>query len=624
MDIVAVPMTLLAGRAAALMGWLAHATGRLAGGIVWFARRGTPWAVIIAALLGTGAWRSVEEARAASAALPRPEPVGLADVVDLRATGWVGTSSIVRGPYLDSTSYGAPVQRWYYLLIDPTDDAVAMVARSADRLEERRTRTIVARVAIDPAAVASALSGLNAGSQAVDPDRYLVELADRRPTELTGDEIASPEGHGLQRSEVVLRGSFVDARPAASGPGWEYLVNDAGRSVIVRSPYAPDALPVDVWGVAATDRLRVQQAAEVPDLQAALDGRRLPERRLLAEGVTPPLRSVSYLPAMMLAVLAVILVIGWLVGYPLFRRGAVPDSISTWRMVPGDEIPADLYGTDRRASQRIVVDGAPARLALFAPDELERRSWQFALRDLAAPAPVTLGDGAAPAVLALASGEGPILVQFNPAPPGLRVASGSVVHARGARPALRLRAAGIDLVAAFSSSAERDRALVAILPDRLGAERHDEPPHRDVARPTPMSGDRLAVPVRTAGSVLAAVGALFIAGGAIGLPDAIVGRSALVPSLAQLAVGAGFLAVARGVLLRRGWALSVGFNVGWVGAAISAFLIVAAPQCGLWLAPNLAACEAIGPIGSVAALAAAIGLAYAALAIRRHASAFVH
>ena len=393
--------------------------------------------------------------------------------------------------------------------------------------------------------------------------------------------------------------------------------------MIVRSPYAPDALPVDVWGIATTDRVRAQQAAQVPALQDALDGRRLPERRLLAEGLTPPLPSVSYLPAMILAALATLLATGWLVGYPLFRRAAVPARISTWPMVAGDEVLADLYGTDRRAAERIVVDGAPARLALFAPDELERRSWQFALGDSAGLAPVTRADAAAPAVLALASGEGPILVPFDPAPPDLRVAAGILVHASRARPALRVRAGGVDLVAAFASSDERDRALVAILPGRLGAERDDEPPRREVARPTPTTDDRLPVPVRTAGIVLGAVGALFVAGGALGLPDAIGGRSVLVPALAQLAVGAGFVAVARGVLLRRGWALGVGFNVAWVGAAISAFLIVAAPQCGLWLAPNLAACEAIGPLGSAAALGAAIGLACAAVAIRRHASAFV-
>jgi hypothetical protein len=482
----------------------------------------------------------------------------------------------------------------------------------------------VARVDVDAAAVAEALTGLDAGGLAVDPGRYLVELADRRPSVLTGDGVSTPAARGLTSGEVTLRGTFAGSRPASGGDGWEYLVSEGGRAMIVRSPYAPDALPVDVWGVATTDRVRAQQVAEVPALRDALDGRRLPERRLLAEGVTPPLPSVSFLPAMILGALAVLLATGWLVGYPLFRRSAVPDRISTWPIMAGDEVLADLYGTDRRAGQRIVVDGAPARIALFAPDELERRSWQFALGDSAGLAPATIHDAAAPAVLALASGEGPILLRFDPVPAGLRVASGAVVHAGRARPALRVRASGVDLVAAFASSDERDRALVAILPDRLGAERADEPPRREeVARPTPATVDRLPVPVRTAGIVLGAVGAIFVAGGAVGLPDAIGGRSELVPSLAQLAVGAGFVAVARGVFLRRGWALGLGFNVAWVGAAISAFLIVAAPQCGLWLAPNLAACEAIGPLGSAAALAAAIGLAYAAVAIRRHASVFV-
>ena len=360
-------MNLLATRAAALVGWLAYAIGRLLRGIIWFAPRGVPWALVVAALLGFGAWRSVVDTRATAATLPRPEPVGLADVVDLRAIGWVGTSSIVQGPFLDSSSYGAPVQRWYYLLTDPLDDAVAMVARSPERLEERRLRTIVARVEIDPAAVAGALRGLEAGALRVDPDRYLVELADQRPSALTGETIASPTGRGLEPGQVVLRGSFDEAREAADGDGWEYLAIDQGRAVVVRSPYAPDALPVDVWGVATTDAVRTEQAAAVPELQEALDGRRLPDTRLLAEGVTPPLTEVSYLPAMVLAALAAIILIGWLVGYPVFRRRPIPDRISSWPLLADDEVTADLYGTDRRGPDSITVDGAPARLALYSP-----------------------------------------------------------------------------------------------------------------------------------------------------------------------------------------------------------------------------------------------------------------
>jgi hypothetical protein len=614
----------LASRAAALVAWLAHATERLIGAIIWFAPRGLPWAVVVAALLGLGAWRSIEGAHAEIDAGPRPEPVPLVDVVDLRETGWVGTSSIVRGPFLDSSAYGAPVQRWYYLLVDPGDEEVAMVARSAGRLERRRTRTIVARVILDPDAVSSALSGLDAATLRVDRARYLVELADRRPSALIGDAIASPTGAGLDAAEVVLRGSFDVARAAADGDGWEYLAREGGRAVVVRSPYPPDALPVDIWGVATTDPVRADQAAAVPALREALGDRRLPARRLLAEGVTPPLSEVSFVPAMILAVVAALLVIGWLIGYPIFRRRRLPERVSTWPLEAGDEIPADLYGRDGRGPEAVMADGAPASLARLAPDELERRSWQFALRDAAGVAPV-VGDDAtgAPGVLALTSGEGPILLRLDPPPPGLWLATGTVVHARRERPALRIRAAGIDLVAAFASTVDRDRTIVAILPNRLAGVPDGEPPRAEpIPRPTPI-GDGLPVPLRTAALALAAVGALFIVGGAVGLPDAISGRSELIASLAQLLIGIGLLSVGRGVWLRRDWARSVGFTVGWVGAAVSAFLIVAAPQCGLWLSPNLAACQAVGPVGSAAALAAAIGLAYAALAIRRHGAAFV-
>ena len=615
-------MNLLASRAAALVGWLAHSIGRLLGGIIWFAPRGIPWALVIAALLGVGAWRSVEDARATAATLPRPEPVGLADVVDLRAIGWVGTSSIVHGPFLDSSSYGAPVQRWYYLLIDPLDDTVAMVARSPERLEERRLRTIVARVeSIQPPSRERSTGSTRARCGSTRIATWSSSpISDRRRSRVRRSPRRPAVGWSPVRWCCAARSSM--ARQAADGDGWEYLASDQGRAVVVRSPYPPDALPVDVWGVATTDRVRTQQAAAVPELQDALDGRRLPDTRLLAEGVSPPLTEISYLPAMILAALATILVIGWLVGYPVFRRGPMPDRISSWPLLAADEVTADLYGTDRRGPARIIVDGAPARLALYAPDELDRRSWQFALGETGGPAPVHR-TADMPAVLALSSGEGPILVELDPPPGDLRLASGTVVHAGGARPGLRIRTAGIDLVAAFGSVAERDRAIVAIAPDRLGSVPGDQPPHPEVERRSTPSGGDMPLPVRAAGVVLAAVGALFVAGGAIGLPDAIGGRAELIPSVAQLLVGIGFLAVARGVWLRRGWALGVGFNVGWIGAGISAFLIVAAPQCGLWLAPNLTACEAVGPLGSVAALAAAIGLAYAALAIRRHASAFV-
>ena len=410
----------------------------------------------------------------------------------------------------------------------------------------------------------------------------------------------------------------------ADGVGWEYLVTDGNRALAVRSPYPPEALPVDIWGVATTDRVRAQQAAAVPELRAALGDRELPERRLLAEGVSPPLAEISYLPAMLMAALAALILIGWLIGYPLFRRSPLPDRISTWPLEFGDELAADLFGADRRGGRRAVVDGARGHLALLAEDEVERRSWQFSLRDAVGRAPAGAVDqGTRAHVLTLSSGEGPILLRLDPGSPDIGMTSGTIVHAGGRRPALRLRATNLDLLAAFATTVERDRAAAAIEPSRAGPPREDPPPTRDVERPA-AAASAGPEPLRAAATVFGAVGALFLAGGGIGFAAVMGGDpGGVVPSLGQLAVGLGFAAVARGVWLRRGWAESVGFTVAWIGAAIAAFLIVAAPGCGLWLTPNLVACQAIGPLGSVGALAAAIGLAYAALAIRRYGPSFV-
>jgi len=616
-------MMLVVYRAAAAVGWLAHVVGRVLASAVWFAPRTIPWVLVLASLTALWAWRSIEDARAITVAAPRPVPAGVADIVDLRALGWVGTSTIVRGPFLDSRSYGAPVQRWYYLLLDPRDDAVAIVARSPSRLEERRTRTIAARVTDDPPAVADAVAGLDGEVPGVDPRRYLVELDDR-PLRLTGAGVMTPVSLASNDGTVItLRGEFQRAR-AVDG-AWEYVVRDGGRAVIVRSPHPPDALPVDVWGVAATDRLRTEQALAVPALQAAAGGRRIPDSRLLAEGVTPPLPSVSYVLPMLLAAIAALLVLGWLLGYPLVRRRPLPAGVRTWPLSVGEEIAADLYGVERRGSDRVAVDGAPARLALLPPDELERRRWQYSLREAAggAPGPGGTASGGVPR-LALSSGQGPILLALDPVPPGFGITAGDMIHAGRVRPALRIRAEALDLVAAFASAADRDRAVVAIDPARMGEARSGPPPAR--AAPSPAAADAVTTPtpIRTAAIILAAVGATFLAGGAIGIPSALADPAGgLAPTLAQLAAGAGVVAVARGVWLRRDWAAALGFNVAWVGAAAAAFLVVAAPRCGLWLSPNLAACEAAGPLGSAAALGAVIGLAYAAFAIRRHAPAFM-
>ncbi len=608
-------------RAAAWIGWLADAVSRVMAAIAWFAPRRTPWPALIAGLLILGASTSLLDARAELAAQPRPLAVALRDVVDSTFTGWVATSSVVWGPFLETGGDGLAVQRWYYLLTDPHDGEIAMVARSPERLEERRLRTIVVRIVADPDAAAASAAGFSVRDLVVDPDHYLVELPDRRPMDPL--HVTGPGIDLSGASEVEFRGSFDQARAAPDGDGWEYLATDGQRATVVRSPYPPDALPVDVWGVPATDLLRARQAAAVPELQSALDGRRLPERTLLAEGVTPPLREISFAMPIVLALLAGLLALGWVIGYPVYRRRPTPGEIASWPFERGDEIGVALYGVDATNPTPVRVIGAPARLELVGRLELERRGWQLGLGGATRPSRSAEGsDDAGPPILALSSGEGPILVRLDDVGPDVRIGTGTLTDAVRRRPALRLARARLDLVLSFDTPIDRERALVALDPCRLAVRRPGRPPQHQVSPRAVVASDALPIPVRAAAVAIGAVGGVVALAGAIGLAGAMTTGGAFLPGFAQLTVGAGIVAAARGVWLRRGWAREIGFTVGWVGAAVSAFLVVAAPQCGLWLAPNLVACQAAGPLGAAAALAASVGLAYAALTIRRHARAF--
>lgn len=603
-------------RAAAWIGWLSFATGRLLAGIVWFAPPRIPWPLAAAGLLAVVALTGTLDGRADLAARPRPLPVALSEVVDARATGWVATSSVVLGPFAE-TFTNPTIPRSYYVLLDPRDDTVAMIARSADRLEARRDRTIVVRPVSDPTA-AGRLTSAHPGAE---PGLAFVELADRRPADVLATDVWEPGDGRPDATEVVLRGTFEKARPSADGDGWDYLVTRGSRGVVVRSSHPPDRLPVDVWGVPATDRIRASEIAALPAIRAAVDGRRLPERTLLAEGAAPPIPEVSFAMPIGAAILGTVLLLGWLAGYPAYRRGDVPDRLVTWPLGPAEEIAVEVSGLDTRRADRVRVTGAPGRIELLGPAELERREWQLGVAGRGGAAPAPRGSAAGgPAIPVLTSGEGPILVRLDRLS-GLRIGAGRVSAGGAPHAALRITADDLDLVLAFDDDTARERALATIDARRLAATAPGAPPspvrHATAAAP----GDGTPIPVRAAAVAIDGVGLAVIAGGIFAFVG-IGGSGDPGPGIAQVGIGAALLTVARGVAGRRGWAREVGFTVGWVGAAIAVFLVVAAPQCGLWLAPNLAACRAAGPLGAALALAAAVGLGYAALAIRRHPAAF--
>jgi hypothetical protein len=614
-------------RLAAVLGGFTHVAAAAARSALWFAPRAIPWGLVVAGLLGVAAWQALEAARSAEAAQPRPLASGLAPVVDGEANGWVALQALVSGPHLDSTAYGAPVLRFYYVLFDPADPAVAMVARSLERLEERRTRTVVVDVRRDPQAVAAALDDLPTEEILVDPDRYLVERAER-PSSLAEGDIAPPAGLPDPPARAVVQGDWVAARPVPCSDGetcpggraWEYLVTGPGRGVVVRSPYPPDALPVDVWGVAATDPQRVRQALDLPAVQSAIGDRRHPSARLLADGAAPLTFPVSYVAPIVLGAAAGLLAVGWLLGYPIFVRGhrAPPPAAP----IPvGRSLPVEVDGRILAGARSVWVAGAPGALELLPPSELERREWQYSLRTGGIP---PLADAAAgPPRLALHSAEGPFLLRLDPAPPGLRVTPGQLHRVRGTRPALRLRAAGVDLIASFRHAGQVSRAMAAIDPghrltgaDGAAVEDSGDEPNDHESEPSRLDPAAPAVQV-AAWAIFVAIGLLVAASGAAGVVGALIGgdRSPLFGSALVVAVGVGVALIGRGLRDHRDWAWSVGMNVAGVGALAALFLAIASPTCGLWLAPNFVACQAAGPLGALAALLVAAGFGFSLWAL---------
>jgi hypothetical protein len=623
----------LLGRAAAALGGLAHLVESGFGLVTAALPVRVPWALVVAAVLALGAWNTLAATRAAEARLPSPQPASLRQALGGDVVGWMALQAVASPPYFDSSAYGGPVLRFYHLLTDPADPEVALVARSIDRLDQRRMRTIVVDVTVDATRVTEALAGLGDAGAETDRDRYLVEVPNARPASLARSAISDPGDLPDAPRGVTLQGTFGASRridcaigdvACRDGAAWEYLVSGARGSVVVRSPHPPDALPVDVWGVLTTDPLRVQQALDVPAMREAVGDRRTSETQVLADGVGPPVEDVSYVPAAIMAIAAGFLILSWLVGYPVFSRARLPERVAVPRLPTGRGIDLEVDGTLRRSGRRAEVHGAPATLERLAGDELVRRTWQYAADDrapgemVAEMAPLAGGAGR----LALHSAYGPLLVTLDPAPPGTTMQVGELHRISASRPAVRLRSQGLDLTLSFPTRLQLARALAAISPEhRLpGVAEEPEPmaaPQASRGAPRILS----AASARVAWPAFAVLGIVITGSGLLNIARASVAddpSGASIPAgLTLIVIGGGLIILARGLFRRRDWARSVGLNVAWVGGAMALFLATASPRCGLWLAPNLASCEAAGGVGVAAALVSAALLAVAGWELSR-------
>ena len=167
----------------------------------------------------------------------------------------------------------------------------------------------------------------------------------------------------------------------------------------------------------------------VPNLVIQLDAAALPERVVLWP--------LSLLPLL----LAAVLVIGAVVGYPVFRRTSEVDVVSS-PLAPGERVPTAFAGRLGPTVRDLADPGAALIVVRPGPAGNVLTAQPLSDDDGPAPAPVPIGGGWS------------------------RGRIGWVYTVSEAVPALRLRAESIDATLLFAKTGERDRVAGLIAVDR--------------------------------------------------------------------------------------------------------------------------------------------------------------
>jgi hypothetical protein len=613
-------------RVLALVGSLASAVDRLVGRVLGFLPFHVPGALLVALLVGLAAWGSAQETARAIEARPRPTPTSVGELVDESSSAWVSVSGLLSGPHLDNSLYasdrrthfvriaddphdhvvegggeqisitefgrrqtifelttGDGVTRWFYVLREAEGGDRALVVRSARERDAIRTRSVVVAIA----------------GGTIDGRPHLVELSDAGSQPVTAS-VADLGDDG----RPTLRGSFADGVEIACDSGeacregrmWRYRFVDAASPELtawIDSPHPPDALPVTLDGVVATDPTRMEVVLATEEMTAALDGLQHPDGLVLADGIGPAIPDVGYLGAYLLASVAVVLVVSAAIRYPVFRRSRGNGASDAPRPVVEELVMVDVSGTLPGASGPERLSGAPARVGWLPARELARRAWH-----LRSPIADAADDRPHLALLAV---EGSFVLPLDPVRAQLRVEPGLVATSAAVRHGLRVIGPAIRVMLGFDSEADRDRVQHELQPGV------DAPPVGPMPEaPAPRQSSRRPWARAATATALGATAALVIARTALEvLAGDITGAGTAAPIVAALAVATLALGIAR----RHPLAEELLPSAALLGLVVAGVVALASLGCGAWLSPNLAVCSGLDPVALVPPLAAMIAFA---------------
>lgn len=354
-------------------------------------------------------------------------------------------------PRADGTPSG------YYLLRDSAAARDVVVVRSDLPAAALLTREIIAVIVDDRERVAADAAALSGRGVTVDAaalgERYLREEPDASDAQATTlAELATRPVGSTVRLRVRFTAAAVpgcgssgdaacDARTLAAGrASFDHLTADpgSGAPLIVRTDYPASLAPMRVFGTQELDRSPIDALYTRPAATALGTWARELRTAWIDRDPGLPVDRPWFAPALLISV-ALLLAIGRRIGYPVFRS---TDSTATARPVRHADAPTPVA-----SSIPVVVAGHLSRPA-GGPIDVHGARGHL----------ITGGSGVVAELEAETHG-GLVRTAITQAMRGVSaVEPGDLVHVRGREPALALHWFGNDVVLAFGSDADRDRA----------------------------------------------------------------------------------------------------------------------------------------------------------------------
>lgn len=460
-------------RLRALLGSVAHAIRVSSGAVLSLAGLGRLGRYVPAALVVLLAVAAVTSGQTTARVLSeRPEvtQATLREVAEFSGERgesiWFQFDALV-----DASSFatGADTGTFFYLARDPADPERGLIARSALGDASFRQRVLAAEIVDDPDAVASAAERLGLpGALRLDRARYLDELSsggDPEEAFLPSDLGAEAAGTQLLVAGRVVDPASLSACASEDGCGgddaaWWYVLADPDDvdAILLRSPHPPDALPVRLQGLFLRESFDLAPVLESEWYRTS--GVDVPTDRALRAGSRPPITvEASWVPTIVYAVLALLILASLLAGYPVF--GGIGITTGSRTLHPGERAEVALTGRLAHDGRTVELERSPGAVERLPIPDLALLLWRYGLlprgrsRREAEEAYVATSGGRDDRLVVHERDQSALAV-VDPAAGAAAVEAGRLHRVGGAVPAVRLRAGATDVVLEARSDAERD------------------------------------------------------------------------------------------------------------------------------------------------------------------------